>query len=67
MDPKEKDNKWSKLKPEAKLEQLRNLRDVPHKLSNPDHLFDQNWFIGQVLGNNLEATYMQDIAFNNRL
>ena len=66
MDPNERQStKWKDLPAEEKLAQLRRLRDVPHKLGDENHLFDQNWFIGAVTEHHLEQAYMNDISMNN--
>ena len=66
MDPKKNDNKWSSMPPDAKLQTLRNLRDGNHRLKSPDRLYNQDWFIGAVMEEGLEQTYINDIAFNFR-
>lgn len=66
MDPKENDNKWSNKPPEVKLQALRNLRDKTHRLKSPDRLYNQDWFIGAVMDEGLEQTYIDDIALNFR-
>lgn len=66
MDPKENDSKWSKKPPAEKLEQLRRMRDVPHRLKSPDRLYNQDWFLGQVMDEGLEQAYMNEIAFSYR-
>ena len=66
MDPKEKDTKWSKMPPKAKLESLRRLRDERHKLKSKDRPYDQEWFMEAVVQEHLEQVYIDDVAENFR-
>jgi hypothetical protein len=67
MDPKKRnDNKWSSMSPSDRVVALMRLRDVPHKLKSPDRLYNQDWFIGEILNEGLEQAYMDTITQNNR-
>jgi hypothetical protein len=62
-------NNWPKLSPEAKLQQLRWFRDENHQLRNVNdsrRLYDQDWFIENVIKDGLEQVYMNDIDKNHR-
>lgn len=67
MDPRKKqDNKKPNFPPKQRLETLIRLRDEPHSLKNGRaNAYDQDWFIGAVLQDNLETTYMNEISVNN--
>lgn len=64
MDPKEKKpgENWPKLPPTEKLDILRRYRDKHLYARNETFLIADDFFIGQVVAENLEGDYMLQIS-----